>query len=242
MIFLCFSSKDRYTIAESILYHLRNYGLRVWYDYHILILGDDKIRENILNGVHKSKYVIFILSPNFYDCECGNMELNEIKKLYDANKIHIFPILYNVTAKDLPSEYLWITNLIYNELSQNTESLPTCNQIICQILKDEIKNKNYLFFEEIISSFDYVNKLIKIYKFLDNDNINAKLTILYCIYKFIESMQEKPLQHPRGKILEQLFKYTALNLQIAFKELIIAEHAITIILYEIGAIKNDTNS
>ena len=55
-------------------------------------------------------------------------------------------------------------------------------------------------------------------------------------------MQEKPLQHPRGKILEQLFKYTALNLQIAFKELIIAEHAITIILYEIGAIKNDTNS
>ena len=126
MIFLCFSSKDRYTIAESILYHLRNYGLRVWYDYHILILGDDKIRENILNGVHKSKYVIFILSPNFYDCECGNMELNEIKKLYDANKIHIFPILYNVTAKDLPSEYLWITNLIYNELSQNTESLPTC--------------------------------------------------------------------------------------------------------------------
>ena len=99
-----------------------------------------------------------------------------------------------------------------------------------------------MFFEEIISSFDYVNKLIKIYKFLDNDNINAKLTILYCIYKFIESMQEKPLQHPRGKILEQLFKYTALNLQIAFKELIIAEHAITIILYEIGAIKNDTNS
>lgn len=56
MIFLCFSSKDRYTIVESVLYHLRNYGLETWYDYHTLILGDNKYEQNIKNGVEKCKF------------------------------------------------------------------------------------------------------------------------------------------------------------------------------------------
>lgn len=47
MIFLCFSSGDRYSIVKSCLYHLKNYGYETWYDYHELILGDKK-REKIL--------------------------------------------------------------------------------------------------------------------------------------------------------------------------------------------------
>ena len=30
-IFLGFAAKDRYTVAESLLYHLENYGVPVWY-------------------------------------------------------------------------------------------------------------------------------------------------------------------------------------------------------------------
>ena len=239
MIFLCFSSKDRYTIAESILYHLKNYGLKVWYDYHTLILGDDKIEENINNGVYKSKYVILILSPNFYDCECGNMELDEIKKLHDLKKLHIFPILYNVKAKDLSKQYSWITNMIYNELSNDTPSLPTCNQIICQILKDEIISKKYQSFCDIKANNDYINNLISSYKLLDNQNITAKLTILFCINEFLKSFQKDITSHFCCKILSQLFKYTALNLKISFKELIIAEQSINIILNEKGFVINE---
>ena len=28
-IFICFAAEDRYTIAEPIVYHLKNYGLKI---------------------------------------------------------------------------------------------------------------------------------------------------------------------------------------------------------------------
>ncbi len=233
MLFLCFSSGDRYSIVESVLYHLKNYGIKVWYDYHTLILGDDKIKENIDNGVEKSNYVIWILSPNFYNCECGHMELKSIKYLYEIGKIHIFPILYNVTASELPCEYNWVKNLIYNELTDSTPSLPTCNQIVCKILKDEIESKKFVPLDTMISNDNYINILLKQYFRMDESNINSKITILYCIYEYI------CVQHrieggvlPHRRILEQLYKQTNLNLPITFKELIIAEYALTIMINE----------
>ena len=45
-IFLGFAAKDRYTVAESLLYHLENYGVPVWYDRHDLIIGDNRQKEN----------------------------------------------------------------------------------------------------------------------------------------------------------------------------------------------------
>lgn len=243
MIFLCFSSKDRYTIVESVLYHLKNYGINTWYDYHILILGDDKYQENIENGVKKSKYVVWILSPNFYDCACGQMELAAIKDLYHKGAIHIFPILYNVTADNLPAEYHWVKDLIYNELSEKTPSLPTCNQIVCKILKDEIKEKSYTELSKINSSDKFINNLVHTYFCLDERNINAKITTLYCIYTYLDSCGidlDKMSRYVR--ILNQLFKQTKLNLTITFKELIIAEFAITIMLNEWdGSIENFDN-
>ena len=65
MIFLCFSSGDRYTIVKSCLYHLKNYGLSVWYDYHELILGDMKREKNFIDAIQTSDYYIIIYSSNF---------------------------------------------------------------------------------------------------------------------------------------------------------------------------------
>lgn len=42
-VFLCFSSADRYTIVDSVLYHLKRFHIPVWYDYHELTLGDNRI-------------------------------------------------------------------------------------------------------------------------------------------------------------------------------------------------------
>ena len=39
MIFLCFSIKDRETIAEKILNHLLSFGFEVWYDRKDIFLG-----------------------------------------------------------------------------------------------------------------------------------------------------------------------------------------------------------
>ena len=82
MIFLCFSSKDRYTIVESIMYHLKNYGLSVWYDYHKLILGDDRDYRNLIEGIEQNNYAIVLLTENVFDCVCANDELNVIHRQY----------------------------------------------------------------------------------------------------------------------------------------------------------------
>ena len=34
-LFICFSAKDRYVIAQPIVYHLKNYGINVWYDRYV---------------------------------------------------------------------------------------------------------------------------------------------------------------------------------------------------------------
>lgn len=232
MVFLCFSSKDRYTIAESILYHLKNYGLDTWYDYHTLILGDNKFDENLKNGVQKCKYAILIISPNFFDCECGNMELEVIKVLHDYKQIHIFPILYNIRSNQLPKEYFWIKDYIYNELNSETPSLATCNQIVCKILKTEIENNNYKSLKELKTKESFIKNILKAYYEVDEHNLNSKITLLYSLYIYTKNEELNSLQLSCSKILERLFKYTNLNLEISFKEIIIAEYALTILLNE----------
>ena len=55
-LFICFSAKDRYVIAQPIVYHLKNYGINVWYDRYEMIMGDDRFKKNIEEGAGKSKY------------------------------------------------------------------------------------------------------------------------------------------------------------------------------------------
>ena len=243
MIFLCFSSGDHYSIVESILYHLKNYGFKVWYDYHILILGDNKYTQNITNGVEKCKYVIWVLSPNFYNCECGQMELSVIKRKYINGEIHIFPILYNVTANELPPQYQWVKDIIYNELKPSTPSLPTCNQIVCKILKDEISEKKYVDFSKLSVGDEYIQSLLNTYFRIDEQNFNSKIAILYCIYEYIKTkFPTYIINSYYSGILNQLFKQTELNLTITFKEIIIAESVITIMLNERIELHEDFDS
>ena len=72
MLFFCFSSKDRHSIVESILFHLTNYGLPVWYDRHKMLLGDERDNKNFDEGVKACNYSIIILSANTIASECAN--------------------------------------------------------------------------------------------------------------------------------------------------------------------------
>lgn len=44
-VFVCFAAEDRYTIAEPVVYHLKNYGIDTWYDRHNLLVGDNRIEK-----------------------------------------------------------------------------------------------------------------------------------------------------------------------------------------------------
>ena len=39
-VFFCFSGQDRLKYAQSLNFHLKNFGVDVWYDYEQIFLGD----------------------------------------------------------------------------------------------------------------------------------------------------------------------------------------------------------
>ena len=51
-VFICFAAEDRYEIVEPIVYHLKNYGIPVWYDRYTLLMGDNRVQKNLYDGDH----------------------------------------------------------------------------------------------------------------------------------------------------------------------------------------------
>ena len=91
MIFLCFSGRDRMTIVQSVLYHLKQYGLPVWYDNYEYILGDNK-ETNYMAGIDASPYAIVIFSSDFIHSPGAIEELEYIAHQYWERKINVFTI------------------------------------------------------------------------------------------------------------------------------------------------------
>ena len=229
-VFLCFSSADRYSIVNSVLYHLKRFRIPVWYDYHELTLGDNRMTGNFELGLDLCNYAVVIISPSMFQCKCGNDELDEIKKRYENHTIYIFPIFYEITVSDLPYQYSWLTDLIYNELNQSTGSLATCKQIVYKIVKDKLDNctiKQIQAFKN--SSNYYINHAINTYLKTDEDNFIARFTILYMLYVYLRA-QNINMSDMHIGIMERLCQLSQLNIAIPHKEILIAESILIILL------------
>ena len=107
-LFICFSAKDRYVIAQPIVYHLKNYGINVWYDRYEMIMGDDRFKKNIEEGAGKSKYAIIILSHNTITSFCAREEIQTLKLRYFKGEVTVFPVLYELKPSDIPPVFAWI--------------------------------------------------------------------------------------------------------------------------------------
>ncbi|MFC3748633.1 toll/interleukin-1 receptor domain-containing protein [Paenibacillus sp. GCM10012306] len=242
MIFLCFSGKDRETVVRSILYHLENYGINVWYDYHEHYLGDNKF-DNYVRGIKESKYAIIVISEHFFESSGAIEEIEVIYKEFQRRKIHIFPIFYKIKAKDLPSKYDWLSDLIYNEVDNTTGTLAICNQIICKFLKDTISFYKYADLADCyhklneqvgrIDNSKYLSELINTYYNIDRNNLNGRITILYSLFLYISNLRDVCVPKYVTKSISYLFNLTKLDLISDFKELTIVEYALVIYLNQI---------
>ncbi|MDO4308413.1 MAG: toll/interleukin-1 receptor domain-containing protein [Eubacteriales bacterium] len=150
MIFIGYSNRDRYDIVEPMIFHLKNYGINVWYDFHDMFLSDNRFHENFELGIGKSRYVIFIISHNFFDSNCAVEELKYAQMLYEKGEIVLFPVLYLLKASDLPNDYSWIKKIIYNEVNEHSGTLFVTNQIIEKMLHDESKLLPFRSFPEVV--------------------------------------------------------------------------------------------
>ena len=235
--FICFSAKDRYCIAEPIVYHLKNYGIDVWYDRQRLLMGDDRIEKNLIEGVTKCKYAIIIVSKNTVASKCAMEELNIIKKNYFLNSSTVFPILYEIKPSEIPTELTWVKRLIFKEVTRDSGTYEVCNHIACKLTEDILKNCRYHTLNEIVSSNvlknqEPINKLLCSYTEICNENLNGKITLLYTTFIFIETSINNNFDYFTlvKKIFLRIFNESKLNILVDYRDIWLLENAISILL------------
>lgn len=98
--FVSHASEDKDSIAGPLANALKNEGFRVWYDQFSLTLGDS-LRRSIDKGLSKSKFGIVILSPDFFNKEWPQKELDGLTAREIAGVKVILPVWHNVSQKDI---------------------------------------------------------------------------------------------------------------------------------------------
>ncbi len=235
MIFICFSHVERFIIAQSLTYHLKNYGYTVWYDYDELFIGDNGDYLNFEDGLYKAKYIVIILSKALFVSPCAVTELIKISELYKTKKVSVIPLLYNITSEEIPMQFSWISEVIYANITNESGTLDIATQISAKYLEDIVRNNNYIHLNNVSYQNNppqiFLNKLINCYTQIDHNNINARATVLYIFMLYLKNHFDLS-NAPKFcfKSLEYLFKFTYLNIPINFKELSVMENSITILL------------
>ena len=234
-VFICFAAKDRYTIAEPIVHHLKNYGIDVWYDRYAMVLGDNRVEKNLKEGAETCKYSLIVISKHTINSKCAMEEISIIKNRHTQNNVIIFPILYEISPDSLPKELQWIKELIFKEVNRQSGTREICNHIACKITKDILEENNYQSIRDITalnllpcSTTAILNSYFRI----DTTNLNSRISLLYAAYITItcsKKMEQLPYIHLISKIYERLIYETALNLDIDYRELWILENAMSIL-------------
>lgn len=236
-VFICFAAEDRYKIAEPIAYHLTNYGIGTWYDRRTLLMGDDRIQKNLTEGVAKCQYAIVILSKDTVQSVCAMEEISILEENYYKDNVTLFPVLYELSPKDIPNALQWIKRIIYKEVNIGSGTLEICNHVACKITLDILEKYQY----KTISEFLYhnflpspiISKLLKSYQAIDCENINSRVTLLYAIYiniLYLTTVHADSTINMVSKIFERLFSETRLNLAIDYREIWLLENCICILL------------
>lgn len=192
MIFVGYSSKDRYTITEPLLFHLKHFGLDVWYDFHDMFLGDNRYQTNFIDGIGASTYIICIISPHLFESVCAIEEIEFARNMIENKKAVFFPIFYNFNPEDLPESLCWIRNIIYNEIQGNSGSRYVAYQIVEKVLQDELQRFSYGCLYAIIeaNSFEdkYIVQLLKSWADVDERSYGVRIGILYSLYCYLPNV------------------------------------------------------
>ena len=236
-LFICFSAKDRYKIVQPIVYHLKNYGINIWYDRYKLVMGDNRIEKNIVDGAGKCKYALIVLSKDTVNSICATEEIKILESRYYKNDVVVFPVLYELKPKDIPPVFCWIKDLIFKEADHSTGTLEICNHIACKITQDMLKTCNCKSITDVIHSNLSLPKsakhLLQKYTCIDNANLNSRVSLLYATYTIIQTeniVATPPICELPIKVFERLFNETLLNLSIDYREIWLLENSLCVLI------------
>lgn len=237
-IFICFAAEDRYTVAEPIVYHLKNYGFPVWYDRTELLMGDDRVKKNLVEGAGQAKYVIAIISQKSASSDCFMEELDIVRKRYYKSEVIVFPVIYEISPQKLPDNLQWICNLLFKEITRSSGTREICNHVACRVIIDLLAGFEQKNIKSIMTNNDVpiiIKEFIETYLSIDNANLNARVSILYATYLtmqyiFIKDTLKNDYNILVSKIFAHLFNETRLSLKIDYRELWLLENAICLLI------------
>ena len=235
-LFICFSAKDRYKIVQPVVYHLKNYGVDIWYDRYEMVMGDNRFAKNIQEGAGQCEYALIILSANTEASVCASEEIKVLESRYYNNNVVVFPVLYELDPSNIPKKFSWIKNIIFKEVDHTSGTIEICNHIACKITQDMIRDYHYRSLNDIINAKlplpEIVITLLNKYNKIDSSNLNSRITMLYAI--FIAIRPEHPLKNPEYempiKIFERLFAETLLNLNVDYRDIWLLENSLCLLI------------
>lgn len=99
-VFISHASEDKKDFVDPLVEALQNEGIRVWYDTLEMQWGKS-LREQIDNGIKKSKFAILVLSKHFFEKKWPQRELDAILAKQDITGATPLPIWYNLSYEDV---------------------------------------------------------------------------------------------------------------------------------------------
>ncbi len=235
-LFIAFAAEDRYTIAEPLVYHLKNYGVNTWYDRHALLMGDNRKYKNLEEGARASSYACIIISKYTEASVCAVEEIEIIRQRYYANDVIVFPVLYEISPEDIPNVFHWVKEIIYKEVNRMSGTRETCNHIACKISENILAHYPINSISRLISLLPAHMKVICAvlysYNQIDHSNINSRVSLLYAtslIMNHTTSFPDNPEVRFAQQIFNRLFSETQLNIAIDYRETWLLENALCIL-------------
>jgi hypothetical protein len=99
-VFIAHASADKEKVVRPLAVALKAARLEVWLDEFELTVGDN-LRRKIEEGLRHSKYGVVILSPDFFESDWSQAELDGLAQLEVDHRKVILPVLHRMRIADV---------------------------------------------------------------------------------------------------------------------------------------------
>lgn len=99
-VFISHASEDKEPFVSPLVEALQNAGIRVWYDTTTMEWGKS-LREQIDNGIKRSKYAIVVLSKSFFAKKWPKRELDGILAKESIDGTAPLPIWFDISFEEV---------------------------------------------------------------------------------------------------------------------------------------------
>ncbi len=144
--FISHASEDKPDFVEALVNNLESKGIKVWYDAHIMNIGDS-LRESIDKGLKNSLCGVVVLSKNFFAKQWTDYELNGLVARQNSDgKKTILPIWHNVTVEEVRQYSLSLSDIFAGDSSSGVETvarsiIKTINNL--KSTENQVEEENY---------------------------------------------------------------------------------------------------